>query len=192
MKKMLIVLFVVMSYSVISQEYVEIIAKKTCECVEAETFNNKEDMMAYLGLCLMKEAKVFEEEFKRDYGYDVNDFNKYGQEIGKMIGASMGTICPKMFLEMDKKEEFKTMELSGILTSIEEEQFITFSIKDIRGRITKLFWLDYIQTDLDIISNRKSLIGKKLAVVYKNTELFDPKINDYRYMPVIKNLYVVE
>jgi hypothetical protein len=110
----------------------------------------------------------------------------------------MSTKCPKVlfrFIAASSQEESAKEEVVveiGTITSSEKDAFIYFNLKNEAGKPSKLYWLDFIQSDLDMINNYLSLLGKKVEISYVNKELFDPKSSEYRSFKVIKKIVLLK
>jgi hypothetical protein len=69
---------------------------------------------------------------------------------------------------------------SGVITKIENDHFVILSIKDEQGKISKYYWLTFIQSNTELSTKYKSLIGKKVNITYTSQDFFDPKLDEYR------------
>ncbi len=79
----------------------------------------------------------------------------------------------------------------GIISKIENDFFVVFSLKDENGRVTKFLWLNYINSDFDLTNSYATLVGQVVTFVYEPMDLFDPRVNEYRQFLVIKKMILV-
>lgn len=83
-----------------------------------------------------------------------------------------------------------TKTFTGTVTTVENEPFVVFSIKDDLGKTARFFWLDFVQCDSDLISHYATLTGSTIKVQYRSQEFFDPKINEYRQFNIIQSVNI--
>ena len=140
----------------------------------------------------------YKNELKRDYNINLDKMDaKEGEKLGRAVVLKMGTICPdglvivakknKAVPELDNNE--KIME--GVVTNIENNPFVVFSLKDNFGRIFKFYWLSFIQSDLELTNNYNSLLGKTIKLTYGKKDYFDPKILEYRQFNIVSKIETV-
>lgn len=179
-----------------SQNYMDIIVKKSCECItnipdtlEKGKFNMK------FGLCMLEISMPYKKELKRDYNIDLDNMDaKVGEKLGRVVALKMGNVCPEGLMLVVKKntaapeQETNGKILEGVVTNIENTNFVVFSLKDNFGRIFKFYWFSVIQSDIELTNNYNSLLGKTLKVTYDKKDYFDPKISDYRQFNVISKI----
>ena len=92
-----------------------------------------------------------------------------------------------------EEDEFKkdSKQLKGKITNIEKDLFVVITIEETNGKTTKLLWLNFVQSNIDLPSKWESLVGKNVSINYNsNAQFFDPKINDYRIFLIIDKLNV--
>jgi len=203
-----VALLAVSSFSAKAEEdYMNTIANECCKCMSriSDTLN-QDNFYMELGLCMLKEATPYKKQLKKDYKIDIDNFSEYGEKFGEILGIKMAIACPEEFLRLSKAgminldNEEGTQDVasntaastSGTIQKIEEDCFVVFVLKDNTGKISKFYWLDFIDTGNDLISNYKNLLGKSLEVFYKQREFFDPKISEYRNFNVITKLVLLE
>lgn len=209
----LIVLITLVSFSTKAEEdYMNTIATECCKCLSnlSDTLD-KEDIYLQLGLCMLKESAPYQKQIKKDYKIDINNFAKDGEQFGEILGVKMAFVCPDAFLRLsnsgiledDEVEDIdelirsentssKLPSVSGTIQKIEEEFFVVFTLRDNTGKITKYYWLNFIDTGADLISNYKNLTGKSIEIYYNQKEFFDPKISEYRNFNVITKMSLLE
>jgi len=181
-----------------SQEYMNDIAAKSCECLntlsdtlEPERFNME------LGLCIIDAARPYKKRLKKDYKIDFDKIDTQGQELGRIVGIRMATVCPDALLKMankvnkNKYDDMPVYIVEGQVTAIMDDKFVEFSIKDNLGKISKYYWLTYIESKTDLSADYKTLIDKFVQVAYKSQEYFDARIGEYRTFYIIQKLEII-
>lgn len=209
MKKSLIILLLLSSfYTLHAQDYMEEIASQTCTCMTELPENlEEEERNMKLGLCMISAAMPYKKKIKKDHKIDLDrlgDGNGDAEKLGQMIGIKMVTVCPDAFLKFTQQitneatekaiqEESTTLSektTTGEITDINNDLFVVFSIKETSGKTTKYYWLTFIESDLDLPTSYKMLLGKNTTINYSETEYFDPKIKEYKMIRIIKSIQV--
>lgn len=177
-----------------SQSYMETIASKSCDCLDevsdvsdAETFNLE------LGLCMIEASKPYAAELMRDYNIDFDKIDTQGEELGRLIGMKMATVCPKRLMaaanRMTESEEDPDLtSVSGTITKVKEGTFIEFSLDEGEGTPNKYCWITTIDSNIDLVDGYDGLVGKRVSISYKDQEVFDGRIGEYRNFRVIAKL----
>ncbi|SEA01445.1 hypothetical protein [Bizionia paragorgiae] len=192
---LLTVLFVQNSFAQ-EDDYMLKITKKACECL-SELKDTENITTERLGLCMLAEAGKYKDELLRDYNIDMMNIDETGEELGRLIGLKMITVCPEVMMSLaDIKDEDDYEETlysaQGKVRSITKEDFIVFSIKTEDGRTTKFHWLTFIQSDFDLQNNYESLKGKTIDLEYDIYEFYDAKLGDYRNYNIIESITIVD
>jgi hypothetical protein len=200
MKKTLILVLLIFSVlNGYSQDYMTIIAEKSCECLDkmADTLDSQQYNME-LGICILEASTPYKKQLKKDYNFNLDDINVDGEALGRIIGMKMAAICPDRLIEIARKAksaqepEVVHNKIQGVITKIENDFFVVFSLRDDSGKITKLYWLTFIETDLELTSTYASLTGKNVEIIYEIKDFFDPKIEEYRQFFIISKIEVEE
>jgi len=89
-------------------------------------------------------------------------------------------------MAVDNKNTVGTV--TGVITKIEQDFPVVFSLKDNQGKAIKLYWVDPVESEQDLPNTYSNLIGKTVEVKYKNKDMFDPKIGEYRQFKVISKI----
>jgi hypothetical protein len=182
-----------------SQDYMDDIALKSCECLskipdtlETETFNIK------LGLCMIDAASPYKKQLKKDYKIDLNKIDKQAGKLGKVIGLRMASVCPDALMKMANRSENKKSDdsitentIEGQITSIIDDKFVVFSIKNELGKISKYHWFTFIESNTDLSTDYKTLTDKFVQVTYRSQEFFDARIGEYRIFNVIQKIEII-
>ena len=202
MKQIIIIIsfFILSASTGYSQDYMNKIAEKSCECIKkvSDTLD-KDQFEIQLGLCIIDAAMPYKKQIKKEYGIDLDDIGSgnVGERIGKLIGLKMVGICPDGLIKIaqgikTKKEETKTsLTMKGEITKIDNDCFMVFSLKDETGKITKFYWLTFIESDIEMAGNYASLSGRQVKITYDIQDFFDAKIKEYRQFYIIKKIAYV-
>lgn len=197
MKKNIFLLIVLFSSIVTySQDVLNVIAKETCECLDAKKLKSDnftgDELKAAVGLCMIKSYSDHMSEFKADERVKFSD--KEGMsKLGETVGVKMLEVCPAMILELGKgsKNDVKVKEqdafIVGEVTDIKSEQFMTLQMKDQKGRNYSLLLLDYFDT-ASLLTNNEIKKNDKLKVSYTEIELFDIKVKEFRAFKILTKL----
>lgn len=197
MKKIKLSLLIgLLSLTIQGQEYMKDIAEKACECVRSIPENEPITGINF-GICIIEEAALFKEELLRDYNIDMSKIDVDGEELGRVVAMEMFTSCPdqlKRFASMNNKsnEDSDILEIEGKINNIVQEGFVTFSLVHQNGKISKFYWLSFVESDNDIQNTFKNLEEKSVKIEYAIQELFDPRINEYRNFNIIKSLNIIQ
>lgn len=193
----LIMLFVIYMPS-FSQDYVDRIAQKSCECLEVipDTLD-RDQFNTHLGLCMIEAAQPYKKRLKKDYKIDLDKIDVYAGELGRMIGMRMASVCPASLVKLtqqgksNRKKDNTEEVFEGQIIHIEEGPFVIFSIKDQEGKILKFYWLTFIESNIELSTGYRSLIRESVRVTFRPQEFFDPRINEYKNFYVIQTLQVL-
>lgn len=200
MQKALFIIIIFIAHNGFGQSYFDNIVDKTCSCLgKLDSTLDKEQINAAGDLCIVDECTPYRKELKKDYGLDMDNFDETNDAFSEALGIKMSTKCPIVLFRFvaatssqDESAKEEVVIEIGTITSSEKDAFIYFNLKNEAGKSSKLYWLEYIQSDLDMISNYLTLIGKKVEMSYTNKELFDPKALEYRTFKVIKKIVVLK
>ncbi len=185
-----------------SQDYMDEIALKACECLHSvsDTLDTERYNME-LGFCMIDAAMPYKKQIKKDYKIDLDRIDgQAGNELGQVIGLRMASVCPDAIMQVASKvngeEEAEELEdvVVGYITKIDENKFIVFSLTDEKGKIMKFYWLTFIEADLnfELTSQYKSLMNKMVQITYLPQEFFDYRIEEYRPFNIIQKLQIVQ
>jgi hypothetical protein len=195
-------LFISFSFAIVmngySQKYMDVIAEKACSCSDqiSDTLENKEYTIK-IGLCMLDASMPYKKQIKKDYGIDMDNIGSEGPKWGQIIGAKMASVCPDKLISLSQKVNSQPvvkdspLTVSGTITKIEKDFFVVFSLKDESGKITRFYWLTFVNSDLDFIAEYESLMGKFASITYSSQDFFDPRISDYRSVNIIKKFDLI-
>ena len=191
-------MLLVASFSYAQESAIDLIAKETCECINAKkndlSNNDKTDLQATLGVCMLKSYSKHESELKAEEKVQFSDEEGL-EKFGEQIAMKMLNYCPdfivelgQMAIEEDKNAKAEVvLSIDGTVTDIKTEQFVTISVKDKTNRIHKLLLLDYFDS-ASLFVNGEIKKNDKIVVYYYDIELYDPSTKDFKFYKVISGL----
>lgn len=202
MKKILLLVILLFALRpCFSQDYMDQILNKSCECISniVDT-SNIDNYNTAIGICIIDASMPYQKQIKKDYNIDLNNIadGQTGEKLGQVIGVKLAAFCPKTFQKLstiisnikDSKSESTLETIAGTVTKIENDFFVVFSIKDNSGKVSKFNWLDFINSEFELMTSYTSLLGKTVEVSYSKKEYFDPKIEQYRTFNIITQIKV--
>ncbi|MBC7450795.1 MAG: hypothetical protein H7259_04840 [Cytophagales bacterium] len=170
------------------------IVKESCSCADnvSDTLQTEERNMQ-LGLCMINAAMPYKKQLKKDYDIDMDKIETEGEKIGRFFGLKMASVCPNVLMKMsqgakEKEASSEVKSIKGIITAIESDFFVTFSLKDNTGKVTKFYWLTFIESEIELVDSYKTMMGRSVEIQYEAQDFYDPKIQDYRLFNVILQL----
>lgn len=197
--KLLLFLLLALAQPVFSQDYMDEIAQKSCECLntisdtlDTERFNLE------LGLCMIEAAAPYKKQLKKDYRIDFNKIDEHGADLGRLIGLRMASVCPEAVVLLAKKANDEETTLlaenlfEGQIVGIDDGKFVEFSLKDAQGKISKFYWFTFIESGVELSNHYQDLLEKTVQITYVTEELFDARIREYRSFNVIQKLELKE
>jgi len=148
-----------------------------------------------IGLCMIDAAMPYRKQLKHDYDIDLDKMDaQVGEKLGKLIGIKMAVVCPDGLSRITKRAT-KNIELDqnekiieGVVTKIENANFVVFSLRDDFGKIYKFHWMSFIHSDVELTANYNTLMGKTIKITYNKKDFFDPNILEYRQYNIISKI----
>lgn len=182
------------SISTYSQDYMETLTQKTCDCLKSKEESEDEKLSKQqIGICIIQEAYNYQEELLSEHNLDMNNLDRDGEALGKLIGSKMIAKCPDILLELSsEEEEIDIYEVQGKVLKINEEGFVSLSVKCEDGKKMTFYWLTFVSSEMDIQNDFPELKNKTIKLEYELFELFDPKIKEYRNFNIISSIQLVE
>jgi predicted ATP-dependent protease len=175
------------------------IALKACECLTTLSDElEQDDATMEIGLCLMDAAKPYQKQIKKDYDIDFINIDVQGEELGKIIGLEMASVCPRSLIKManmvnnQKSVENSENVSTGEVTAISNDKFVELSIKNETGKISKYYWLTFIESNVELSNTYQTLKNKVVEVTYTTQEFFDARIGEYRSFKIIQKLDLIK
>lgn len=183
----------------LSQDYLEEIALKSCECISSVSDTLDVDRYTLqAGLCMIETARPYKKQLKKDHGIDFNNIDKDGEELGRIIAFIMASLCPDALLKMvnvvNNQENSESLEriVEGEITNISDDKFVEFSVKENKGKVSRYQWLTFIESTLELSTGYKKLINSDVRITYIVQEFFDPRIGEYRSFNIIQKLEIIK
>jgi hypothetical protein len=180
-----------------SQDYIDIIGKETCECINAKKIDVSKstplELQSALGVCMMTSYSSYREKMSS------NDRVEYGdsegmRKLGESVGVKMLIHCPQVIMAIggsldDSKSavEEKAIVLEGQFLEIKVNDFVSITVKDLMGRTHNLLLLNHFE-NAELITDKLLKKNEKVAISYKEHEFYDPKSKDFKYYKVIYSL----
>lgn len=188
-----------LSTSAFSQDYIDEIVTQTCDCFSKVPDTLSTDILQMkLGVCMITASEPYKQKIKKDHNINLDNLDKSaGEKLGRLLGVKFAGECPDAIFKMQGKKSSvvkqpETLTLTGTITKIETNGFVTFYLKDETGKITTFYWLEFIECDCDLPSTYTSLTGKLLSISYKSNEYFEPKLNQYRQYFCITKMKLID
>ncbi len=196
--KIVITLLIISTSVAFSENYMDDIALKACDCLNSVPDTLDTDRFNIeLGLCMINAATPYQKQLKKDYKIDFNKMDTQGEEFGRIIGLRMVSFCPNSLLKLVNQvstKQYKTIPenmIEGWVTAINDEKFVEFSIKDEFGKITKYHWLTFIESSSNLLTDYKTLTNKFVQITFTPKEFFDARIGEYRTFNIIEKLEII-
>jgi hypothetical protein len=173
------------------------IAKEFCDELSKVDFSNKsaQDMKMTLGVGLLNAAGKHQTELKR-FGIDIGDplsFGKFGEEVGARLALECPGFLSAMTGTPGRLQELisgndATGSISGKLLKIVSGDFTYLQIEDSKGKIEKLWWMEYFDGSTKLLTDPQNRLNKAITVTYVEKEMFNSTLNDYVKMKVIRKI----
>ncbi|MEZ4774586.1 MAG: hypothetical protein R3D00_15480 [Bacteroidia bacterium] len=203
MKIFTCILLIFLGINGYAQDYLEKIAAESCECVDKIPDGlDRESFYMEAGFCMIQAAGPYKKKIKSDLDIDLDNIVTDGEKLGKVLGMKMALICPSVIVKManmDDETEDSEIEptnqiysLTGKITSIEDDFFVTFSVKDDAGKTVKFYWITFVESNTELIDSYKDLLEKSVRISYIAQEFFDPRISEYRIFNIISKIEVLD
>ena len=174
----------------------KLMAVGVCDEVKANesSLARSTDLQMDLGLLMLPIFSRHESDLKAVIpGFELDNMNLIN-EVSHGIGQKLAFMCPA-FLKLvsgnkdllkaatDKTEE---NSFTGTLTKILSENFTCLLIKDNKGKIEKIWWMQYFEGANVLASGE--LLHKNITVFYSEQEIYNAVLKDYVKIKVIKGI----
>lgn len=200
MKKLLLLILLtsssIFAQKLTKEQLTDKMSDLSCECASKQEIT-KDNMEMTLGLCILEAMNKYEKDVEKYYGKNVITDDKKMEELGYDIGLKMGTKCPTIFsFMMDDsgdggQEEYIEEEpdamISGKLTEIKSEQFLTFSVKEASGKNNQFILLSGFDNAF-LLTDKVLKTNDSLEVSYYELELFDAKLAKFVTYKVVTDI----
>jgi hypothetical protein len=188
MKKLLLLLLLtsssIFAQKLSKEELAEKLADKACECVGKQEIN-KENFELTVGICLLEGINSYEKDVEKHYGKDIISNEKKMEELGYDVGRKMGLKCPSVFKFLlgddsgsDEDESDSDLFITGKLSSINFDQFLTFVVKEDSGKNNQFILLSSFENSF-LLTDKVLKVSDAVDVYYYEMELFDAKLGKF-------------
>jgi hypothetical protein len=185
MKKVLLLLILVgnvaFAQKLTKDQLSDKLAEKACECAEKQELT-KENFELTIGICLLEGINAYEKDVEKYYGKNVISNDKKMEELATNIGARMGLKCPAVFKFMLDEEsgdeeaaDAEDLTISGKISEIKSEQFITFIVKEDSGKTNQFILLSSFDNAF-LLTDNVLKASDAVDVIYYEMDLFDAKL----------------
>ena len=158
-----------------------------------------DNMEMELGLIILPLFSKYADEIEKEWGITIGDDDGM-EKMGEKIGQDAAMNCPdfQSFIVnnldaiTDKDDKDKEISVSGNFVSVEAGLFSSILIKNKSGKEEKLWWFEYFDGADEVVKNASKLKSKAVTVKYKEMEIYDASLKEYRKIKVITGLTIVQ
>jgi len=194
MKKIILLLVLVgniaFAQKLTKEQLADKLAEKACGCAAKQEIT-KDNFELTIGICLLEGINAYEKDVEKHYGKGVISNDKKMEELGYDVGKKMGMKCPTVFKFMleDEESDLDSDELtiSGKLTDIKSEQFITFVVKEESGKTNQFILLSSFDNAF-LLTDKVLKITDNVDVIYYEMELFDAKLGKFVSYKIVSDI----
>jgi len=179
-------------------------AASICNCLEKNHMENAgsqaEMQQIFLQCMLDSAASVMGDVILNS---ESGDYKQAGEEFAQKIAMELVNSGCKPFMQMSMKlaqggtlgevgkEDVAVKSSDGVVTKIEEKDFLYVTVKTTAGREITLIYLDYIDGSDDWVKDAQNkLKNKKVTVKWTEEEVYQPKIKDFSNVKMLKDLKI--
>src|SRR5688572_19861396 len=105
MRQLLVISFLTLLFNkTLSQDYMDVIAKKSCECLGeiSDTLRTDQYNME-LGICMIEAAMPYKKQIKKNHDIDLDKIDTEGEKLGRIIGLKMASVCPNALVKITQR-----------------------------------------------------------------------------------------
>lgn len=174
-------------------DLVDKLADKTCECATNKTIT-KDNVEIALGLCIVEAISSFEKDVEKYYGKDIISNDEKMEALGYDVGKKMAFKCTSVFNfisdiddEESSEEEEESLQISGKISEIKQEQFVTFSVKEDSGKMNHFILL----SDFDnafLLTDKVLKVNDSVQIEYYELDLYDAKIGKFVVYNIVSDI----
>lgn len=172
------------------------VTSETCDELGKVDFSQKtpNEVKLSLGLSLMKVVGQHQTELKA-FGVSPTDPRSL-EGLGVDVGMRLATECP-VFLNALTSNPNTIEELvnrgsggtiSGTLLKIVGGEFTCLQIADAKGKIEKVWWMEYFNGSNRLLVDAKSYLNRPVKISYTEKEIYNSTLNDYVKIKVITGI----
>ena len=196
MKKLLILLLlignIVSAQKLSKDQLSDKLAEKACGCVEKQEVT-KENFELTIGICLLEGINAYEKDVEKHFGKDVISNDKKMEELGYEVGKRMGLKCPSAFKFMMEEEDevveevSEDLTLTGKVSEIKSDQFMTFVVKEDSGKNNQFILLSNFDNAF-LLTDKVLKVTDNVDVTYYEMELFDAKLGKFVSYKIVTDI----
>jgi hypothetical protein len=211
MKKYLIVFGIFLTLNAQAQDakdsLLNAMAKETCAELEKKDLSNvtMENAQTEIGMIFMPVLMNHSTDIEKVYGGSVADMEAM-QKLMMDLSMKLSTKCPK-FMEMSLKlaggrgpapkgskspERIEEIvagdQMNATLITVTPGDITTLNVKDAKGKMVKLYWLEYFENSDILKANPKKYLNKKVTVEYVEKSVYDAARKTYKTIKVITGI----
>ena len=161
------------------------------------TSNLESDM----GMAMIPAFGKYMTEIMQIYG-----FNKMNEEnwgiVGEAIGGELAKSCPTIFTLLGRNPEAtsdlmngrsnnsptNSVLLEGTIEKITNTELSYIEVKSSKGKIEKLYWLEYFEGSNDLINSPNKLLQKPVKITFVEKEIYKSSLKEYIKIKVIAGI----
>lgn len=152
----------------------------------------KENMQMELGVIILPLFSKYKEQIQSEWKMDVEnteDIEKIGEKVGQIAVLN----CPafmqyiKQNLDDIKKDPAKTKSLTAKFLKLEGSPFVYLLTQTAVGKTEKIFWMEFFE-GADVLAMPVKLVNKQIRIQYKELEVYDNVIKDYKVIKIATKL----
>lgn len=155
----------------------------------ADGDDDAEELGKVIGMRLISRCPDFVTKINKVMNSNYMEGKK--NETNEYVVPQEDLSSPSDVMDPEADDMLEVEILEGVITKIENENFVVFSLRDETGKVTKFYWLTFVEADVDLSANYQSFLDKNVEIGYVKKEFYDPKINEYRTFNVIFDIYEV-
>lgn len=170
------------------------LSDKVCECANKKELT-KENIEISLGLCIIESIGAYDKDVEKHYGKNVITNEEKLEELAANIGVKMATKCSNVFTmmsfdddeDLEEEMEEESLMISGKVTEIKQDQFITFSVKEDSGKLNHFILL----SDFDnafLLTDKVLKVADEADFYYYELDLYDAKVGKFILYNIISDI----
>lgn len=154
-----------------------------------------ENWQVELGLLILPLFDKYAAEIQKEWNIDPKDPDMY-EKVGEKIGQIAALKCPAfqefILKNMDKingedNETEKSLEGKWLKTE-QAGMFSYLLVRSKTGKEEKLWWFEFFEGSDELISKPDSFKNGNITVRYRETEVYDAALKEYRKIKVITKM----
>ena len=210
MKKIIVLAALAISingYTQITKDsLLNMMVKEACADLDKKDLSkiDKANIQNEIGMLLMPTFMNHSSEIEAVYGGGMSDMETM-QKMGMDLGMKLSTKCPKFielsmamagkkggakdpFLNEPAKETRATENLTGTLLAVTAGDITTLIVKDAKGKMIKLYWMEYFENADTLKNSSKTYLNKKVLVDYMEQSIYNAATKNYKTIKIITGI----